>query len=178
MANTHKIFQALRMASQDVVSYDRSIVCTSDLDNGSLVIETVPATNIYGTNEMDVYVATAPAAVATDRLLIVDSGDVARIEGFKINVVDPRYNYVPANVVAKARQLIVGDEFAQSAAAFTSAPTVGEYVYGVNGSTLWSASGNLASTASHRCYAYVVSAWTFSVGKTNVSGYKLRVEQA
>lgn len=179
--NTHIIFQPLRMASQDVVSYDRTITCASDLDNGALVIETTPATTTYGTTDLVNYVGTAPAAVATDKLLIVDSSEVARIGGeFRINVADPRYNYVPAGVTCKARQLQVGDEFAVSANAFAATPTVGQYTYGANGVTTFvQGTATLATAlAAAKVVFYIVSAWTFSVGKTNVAGYRLKVIQA
>lgn len=178
MANTHNIFEPLRMASQDVVSYDRSIVCASDLDNGAIVIETTPSTNVYGTNELDTYTATAPAAATTDVALIVDAGDVARIEGFRINVTDPRYNYVPAGTVAKARQLIVGDEFNVSSGAFASTPTVGQYVGVANSVTTFTASDATLSNITSRCVCKVIDTHTFSVGKTNVAGYRLKVVKA
>ena len=179
--NTHIIFQPLRMASQDVVSYDRTVTCASDLDNGALVIETTPATTTYGVSDLVNYVGTAPADVTTDALLIVDSGEVARIGGeFRINVADPRYNYVPATVSCKARQLMRGDEFAVSSGAFASAPTVGQYTYGANGLTTFVASTATLATALSAAQTVfkVVSTWVFSVGKTNVAGYRLKVIRA
>jgi hypothetical protein len=180
--NTHIIFQPLRMASQDTVSYDRTITSATDLDNGNLVIETVPATTTYGVNDLINYVGTVPgAAVATDIILVVDSGEVARIGGeFRVDTVDPRNNYVPATVPAKARQLVVGDEFAVSATAFTSLPTVTQFVGATNGTALFTASNATRATiaAASRLVCYVVSTWVFSVGKTNVAGYRLKVVAA
>lgn len=174
--NTHLIFQPLRMASQDTVSYDRTITAAVDLDNGNLVIETVPATTTYGVNDLVNYVGTAPAAVATDILLVVDSAEVARIGGeFKIDVTDPRYNYVPAGVTCKARQLVVGDEFAVSSSAFASAPTVGQYASGENSKLTFKPQATLTGG---KMVCYVVSTWVFSVGKTNVAGYRLKVVAA
>lgn len=179
MANTHNIFEPLRMASQDVVVLDRSIVGASDLDNGYIVVETTPATNVFGTNELDVYNATAPADITTENILIVDSGDVARIDGsFRIDVADPRYNYVPAGVTARARQLHVGDEFNVSASCFAVAPTVGQFVAPANASNLWAASVAAVSSITAKCACKVVSNKTFSIGKQNVSGYRLRVVKA
>ena len=179
MANTHNIFEPLRMASQDVVSYDRSIVSTTDLDNGYIVVETVPATNVYGSNELDTYTATAPANVTTENILVVDSGDVARIDGsFRIDVADPRYNYVPANVTARARQLLVGDEFNASAGCFAAAPTVGQFVAAANASNLWAASVADVSTITAKCACKVISTKTFSVGRQNITGYRLKVVKA
>lgn len=175
MATTHIIFQPLRMASQDVASYDRVIVSATDLDNGALVIETTPAASsfISGAKDMNAYTATAPAAVATDKLLIVDSSEVAFIDGeWKINTVDPRRNYVPAGIPAKARQLMQGDEFLVSATAFASAPTVGEWAVGANGLTTFAPSGTLPTTATG---FYVAEAVNFSVGRVNVAGYRLKV---
>ncbi len=179
--NTHIIFQPLRMASQDVVSYDRTITCAADLDNGALVIETVPATTTYSVNDLVNYVGTAPADVTTDSLLIVDSGEVARIGGeFRIDVADPRYNYLPATVTGKARQLTLGDEFAISATAFASLPTVTQYTYGANSLTTFVASTATLATAlaAAKTVFQVISTWTFSVGKTNVAGYRLKVIRA
>lgn len=173
MPNTHVIFQPLRMASQDVASYDRTIVAAVDLDNGNLVIETTPATTTYGTTDLNAYTATAPSAVATQKLLVVDSSEVGRLEGtFKVDVADPRWSYVPAGTPAKARQLMVGDEFAVSANAFASAPTVGQYAMGANGTLTFAPNATLPTTASA---FYVVSTFNFSVGKTNVAGYRLKV---
>lgn len=174
--NTHVIFQPLRMDSQDVASRDRTITAAVDLDNGNLVIETVPATTTYGVNDLVNYVATAPAAVATDVLLVVDSGEVARIGGdFRIDVADPRYNYVPAGVTCKARQLTVGDEFAISSNGFASAPTVGQFAIGANGALTFAPA---ATATGGRVICKVVSTWNFSVGKQNVAGYRLRVVNA
>lgn len=179
MANTHNIFEPLRMASQDVVSYDRSIVSTTDLDNGYIVVETVPATNVYGSNELDTYTATAPADVTTENILVVDSGDVARIDGsFRIDVADPRYNYVPANVTARARQLHVGDEFNASAGCFAVAPTVGQFVGAANGSNQWAASVAAVSSITAKCACKVIGTKTFSIGRQNVTGYRLKVVKA
>lgn len=174
--NTHIIFQPLRMASQDTTSYDRTITAAVDLDNGNLVIETVPATTTYGVNDLVNYVGTAPAAVASDVLLVVDSSEVARIGGeFRIDVADPRYNYVPAGVTCKARQLFVGDEFAVSSNAFATAPTVNQYAIGTNAALTFAPS---ATATGGRVICKVVSAWVFSVGKSNVAGYRLKVVNA
>lgn len=177
MANTHIIFQPLKMASQDIVSFDRTITCAADLDNGSFVIETTPTQTQWATNDMNSYIATAPATagLALDRLLVVDSSDVARIEGFKINVADPRYNYVPAGTPAKARQLVEGDEFAVSATAFTSAPTVGQFAIPAN--TLYTLSPSATQTGA-KVIVKIVSAWTFSVGRSNVAGFRCLVVAA
>lgn len=177
MANTHLIFQPLRMASQDVVSYDRTITCAADLDNGAFVIETTPTQNIWSKDDLNSYIATAPvtAGLTLDNLLVVDSSDVARIEGFKINVADPRYNYVPAGTPAKARQLVAGDEFAISAGAFSSAPTVGQFAIPANGVYTLAPS---ATQTGAKVIVKIVSAWVFSVGQTNVAGYRCKVVAA
>lgn len=174
MANTHVIFQPLRMASQDVASYDRTIVGAVDLDNGNLVIETTPADTAFaGVKDLNAYNATAPTAVATQKLLIVDSTEVARIDGeFKINVVDPRRNYVPAGIPCKARQLMQGDEFAVSANAFVTAPKVGEFAMGANGAFTFAPSTTAPTTATG---CAVVDNHVFSVGGKSVSGFRLRV---
>jgi len=175
MANTHIIFQPLRMASQDVASYDRVIVSATDLDNGALVIETTPANSTFASalKDMNTYTATAPTAVATQKLLVVDSSEVAFIDGeWRINTADPRKNYVPAGRPAKARQLMQGDEFLVSANAFATAPTVGQYAVGANTLTTFAPSATLPTTATGFA---VVEATNFSVGRVNVAGYRLRV---
>lgn len=178
MPNTHNIFEPLRMASQDVVSLDRSIVAAVDLDNGAIVVETTPATNVFGKNELDAYNATAPSDITTQNILVVDSGEVARIEGFRIDVADPRYNYVPSGVVAKARALHVGDEFTVTAGCFATAPTVGQYVAPANSATTWAASVSDITTITAKVACKVVDTHTFSVGRSNVAGYRLKVVKA
>lgn len=174
--NTHLIFQPLRMASQDVVSFDRSIVSTSDLDNGNLIIEATPSTTTYGITDLIDYISSAPSDVDKNVVLIVDSGEVGRIGGeFRINTADPRYNYVPAGVTARARMLTVGDEFAVSSGAFASAPTVGQFAIPANSSLQFAPS---ATQTGARLICKVISTWTFSVGKTNVAGYRLKVVNA
>lgn len=177
MANTHLIFQPLRMASQDVNSFDRTITCAADLDNGAFVIETTPTQTQWSTNDMNSYIATAPATagLSLDNLLVVDSSDVARIEGFKVNVADPRYNYVPAGTPAKARQLVAGDEFAISAGAFSSTPTVGQFAIPANGVYTLAPS---ATQTGAKVIVKIISAWTFSVGRTNVAGFRCKVVAA
>jgi len=172
MANTHIIFQPLRMASQDVVSYLRTLTSVTDLDNGSFVIETVPALTTFGKNDLNAYVATAPTAVATQKLLVVDSGEVAFIDGeWKINTCDPRKNYIPAGVPMKARQIMQGDEFLVSASAFSTAPTVAQWAMGANGATKLAPSATLPTTATA---FLVVEATNFSVGRISVAGYRLK----
>lgn len=177
MANTHIIFQPLRMASQDVVSFDRTITCATDLDNGNFVIETTPTQTQWATNDMNSYIATAPttAGLNLKTLLVVDSSEVGRIENFKVNVTDPRYNYVPAGTPAKARQLVQGDEFAVSASAFSSTPTVGQFAIPANGAFTLAPS---ATQTGAKVIVEIVSAWTFSVGRTNVAGYRCKVVAA
>ena len=174
MANTHIIFQPLRMASQTVGSLDRTITCASDLDNGAFVIETTPTQTQWGTNDLNSYIATAPTTAGLDleNLLVVDSSDVARIEGFKINLADPRYNYVPAGTPCKARQLMAGDEFAISATAFGSAPTVTQFAVPANGVTTLAPAGTQTGA---KVIVKIVSAWTFSVGRENVAGLRCKV---
>ena len=174
MANTHLIFQPLRMASQDVGSLDRTITCVADLDNGAFVIETTPTQTQWATNDMNSYIATAPttAGLNLKDLLVIDSSDVARIDGFKVNVADPRYNYVPAGTPAKARLLTKGDEFAISASAFSSAPTVGQFAIPANG--IYTLAPSATQTGA-KVIVEIVSAWTFSVGRTNVAGYRCKV---
>lgn len=174
--NTHLIFQPLRMASQDVVSFDRSIVSTSDLDNGNLIIEATPSTTTYGVTDMITYIASAPVDVDKNVVLIVDSGEVSRIGGeFRINTSDPRYNYVPTGVTGRARKLTVDDEFVISSGAFSSAPTVGQFAIPANASLKFTPS---ATQTGARLICEVISTWTFSVGKTNVAGYRLKVVNA
>lgn len=178
MANTHIIFQPLKMASQDVVSFDRTIVGATDFDNGAFLIETTPATTIFGKNDLNVYTATAPttAGLALERLLVVDSSEVARIDGtFKINLLDPRYNYVPAGVTAKARQLVQGDEFLISATAFSSTPTVGQFAIPQNGDTRLAPS---ATQTGAKVIVKIIDNYTFSVGKQSVAGFRCLVVAA
>lgn len=174
MANTHVIFQPLRMASQDVPSYDRTIVSAVDLDNGNFVIETTPADTAYtGVKDLNTYNATAPTAVETQKLLVVDSSEVARIDGeFKIDTVDPRKNYVPTGIACKARQLMQGDEFVISANAFATAPTVGQYAMGANTTLTLAPSATVPTTATA---FVVVDDHTFSVGGKSVAGFRLKV---
>ena len=172
----HVIFEPIKMASQDTVSYVKTVAAAVDLDNGNLVVETVPSINIFGKKDLNCFVGEAAADVANQVVLIVDSSEVALIDGeYRIDVVDPRKVYVPAERATKARQLIVGDIFAVSANGFATSPTVGEFATADNGSLLFAPS---ATQTGGRMICKVIDNHTFSVGKKSVAGYILKVINA
>jgi len=172
----HVIFEPIKMASQDTVSYIKTVAAATDLDNGNLVVETVPSINIFGKKDLNCFVGEAASDVANQVILIIDSSEVALIDGeYRVDVVDPRKVYIPAERATKARQLVVGDMFAISANGFATTPTVGEFASGDNSSLLFAPQ---ATQIGGRMICEVIDNHTFSVGKKSVAGYILKVTNA
>lgn len=106
----HNVVIKTRVAAMNIDSYNRTAVCTSDIDNGS-VFKLVKKSTTVG--EKDVWVAEQAAAtdkglwIATSpEVVITKVGDLE----MKNIVVDPRYFVNNAGRMIDATFLNVGDE--------------------------------------------------------------------
>jgi hypothetical protein len=148
-------FQKEIMASTDVRSYLQPIkyevsATPTVVTNGALVTVTDPCTNIWGTNDLNCYKATAPAA-DTDPIHIVDLLETPYLEntaGTKMYRVGEEIISLqaPADFPVRSKKPKLDDRFLVGADLFASAPTVGQYAIPTAGATTYTPSATKVTT--------------------------------
>lgn len=173
-------FQKRTMASEDVKSYNRSVIYTvggtaTEITNGAVVKLLSPATNIFGTSDMTTYLAATPAA-DTDSVYVLDIVEspyaTSGTLNFRVleNVTDLK---APAGTAVRARKLKIDDTFLLGSDNFASAPTVGQYAIPTAASKLWTPAG--ASVVTTKVCILIESAVTVGVGVSgSLSAYRCR----
>lgn len=160
-----------KMASTNVDSLLESVQINADVANGSHVVLGNPVAGMLG-----VYTATAPVAVTTDEVLIVEAPVLVEINGYRIDVEDPTQFINKANRSVRARHLKVSDELTLTIDGFTAAPTVGAYAVPVNAGYKLAPAADLTGNTA---LAYkVVARNDLSIGQGFVEAYTLRVVKA
>lgn len=166
--NTHVIFEKGIMASTQLDTHVKSVIAPADLDNGSIV-------EITGlvSGEADIYTCTAPSAVTTDDMYIVDGVKRTLLNGsYSLDFIqDVREFYTPSGLSVRVRKLAVGDSCYLSGAGFATAPTVGQYAIPANGAYTLAPAADLSGST---LIAFkVIATHSFLVGTATVSGYRL-----
>jgi hypothetical protein len=166
--NTHVIFEKGIMASTQLDTHVKSVKAPADLDNGSIV-------EITGleTGEADYYTCTAPSAVTTDSMYIVDAIKRPLFQGkYALDFIqDVREFYTPSGYSARVRKLAVGDSCYISNAGINGTAVLNQYLIPANGAYTLAPSANLSGGT---LIAFkVIKAHTFYVGTETVSGWRL-----
>lgn len=173
-------FEAVRMASSHQTTYLQSVKFEASstptvATNGMIVNITDPCTNIWGTNDLTCWKATAPAA-DTDRVHILDilespyvtNGDKTYRIGQEIVSIS-----APAGCPVRARKPVLDDDFIVGEDLFVSAPTEGQYAITTAGDTKYTPS---ASVVSNKFCVKIVRAETKNYGVSgSITTYRCKV---
>jgi len=157
-----------KMASKNVDAYLRSVKLSADVENGGHVVLGNPVAG-----DLNTYDCAAPTDVTKQEVLLVEAPVLVEINGYRIDVEDPRQFINKSGQVVRARHLKVGDEVTITVDGFSAAPTVGKYAVPANGATKLAPAADLTGGT---VVAYeVVSQTSIAIGTEFVTAYKLRV---
>lgn len=175
-----KFFQKKLMASEDVNSYNRSIIYTvsstpTEITNGGLVTLVSPSSNIWGNNDLTTYNAAYPTA-DTDPVYITDIVEspyaTYGTNNYRV-VTDLTALKAPANTPVRARKPKIDDEYLVGDGNFASAPTVGQYAIPTAGALTYTPSAT-AITTKH-CVK-IIEQVSIGVGvSSSITAYRVRV---
>ena len=180
MINTsHNMFLSRKMGADYNGAYLESVSISTDQDMGALItLGTAVSSPVFSSNlDMDNRVGNYPNAIATENIYVLDDPSVYNYNDLRIDIVDPRAVYIPANYVARAKKLNTGDTAWWSTGCFaTTAVTPGtSYVIPTQNSGQWTVSATLPSTSTSKVIGKVIAARNTSVGNSIVAGYDVSI---
>lgn len=161
MAN-HAILQ-IEKCQASYVGNIEAITCASDLDNGNIV-------NLGGfaSGEREIRTATLPvtATLETAEVLIVYTPEVMYEAGK-----NKKDFYNPANSVARAYHLTVGDIFTITDDGISGTSVVGKYLVPANGSAKLTVADDLSGNT--RFAALIIEKGTLGYGKSAATTFQV-----
>lgn len=154
---TSKFFSKVLMASEDVQSYVRSTKyqvdgVNAEIHDGAFVkLGDIVGDTTYtsGGQNFNAYLSTAPATVATDKVVVVDIAGVSggSINGNYYNIGTKLYGLTKqAGELARIRFLFMHDMFILGDGNFASAPTAGQYAILTQNATTLTPSATIPET--------------------------------
>ena len=172
----HNVVIKTRVAAMNIDSYNRTAVCTSDIDNGS-VFKLVKKSTTVG--EKDVWVAEQAAAtdkglwIATSpEVVITKVGDLE----MKNIVVDPRYFTNNAGRMIDATYLSVGDEIEIYSETIANIDTNNYLVPAASGFALESSASAGTGLTLKKIGTNILHVGQASIGKQPLTTYRYVVE--
>lgn len=176
----NKFFEKKIMASEEVVSFNRSILyyvaaTPTEISQGGLVVLGDRADTIFGTKDLTTYKANYPAA-DTDPVYITDILETpyAELGSNKYRVgVELSNLKAPAGTPVRARKPKLDDLYVVGADNFASAPTVGQFAVPTVGALTYTPAASIVTTK--HCVK-VEEEITIGFGvSTTITGYIVRV---